>query len=197
MNELFPIYLKLDQIQTLLVGGGPVGLEKLQALLANSPRANIHVVALEVDAEVASLASTSERLNLSQRAFEDADLAGVDLIILATNNPELNTYIRQKASDMHILLNVADKPALCDFYLGSVVQKGNLKIGISTNGKSPTIAKRLREFLDELLPEEIDETLSLMGELRSQLQGDFHQKVKALNAHTQGALTKKTYDSAD
>ena len=89
------------------------------------------------------------------------------------------------------MLNVADKPDLCDFYLGSIVQKGNLKIGISTNGKSPTMAKRLKEFFNEILPEEIDETLELLQEYRNQLRGDLEHKIKQLNAHTQEIVSKK------
>lgn len=197
MNELFPIYVKLHQIQTLLVGGGNVGLEKLQAILANSPKANVHIVGEEVSPEVYAAVSDNKNIQVSKRKFEDRDIENVDLVILATNNATLNTHIRQLARARHVLLNVADKPSLCDFYLGSVVRKGNLKIGISTNGKSPTIAKRIKEFLNELLPEEIDETLELMGQLRENLTGDFQEKVRVLNAHTKDALVKKSYDSTN
>src|SRR5690606_6499040 len=110
--------------------------------------------------------------------------------IIATNNEVLNERIRQLTRERNILLNVADKPALCDFYLGSVVQKGNLKIGISTNGKSPTMAKRLKEILDSIVPEEIDETLALMHQMRDQLKGDLRKKIKVLNAHTQEIVDK-------
>ncbi|HLT87111.1 MAG TPA: bifunctional precorrin-2 dehydrogenase/sirohydrochlorin ferrochelatase [Sphingobacterium sp.] len=197
MNELFPVYVKLHQIQTLLVGAGNVGLEKLEAILANSPQARVHVVAAEVSTGVRELVKGKENIEVSERAFDESDIKNVDLIILATNNTELNAHIRQLASKLHILLNVADKPSLCDFYLGSVVCKGNLKIGISTNGKSPTIAKRIKEFLNELLPEEIDETLELMGQLRDNLKGDFQEKVRVLNAHTKDVLVKKSYDSTN
>lgn len=197
MNELFPIYVKLHQIRTLLVGAGNVGLEKLEAILANSPKANVHIVAEEVSPEIYAAVESNENIQISKRRFEDSDIENVDLIILATNNTALNAHIRQLASLNHILLNVADKPSLCDFYLGSVVRKGNLKIGISTNGKSPTIAKRMKEFLNELLPEEIDETLELMGQLRSNLTGDFQEKIRILNEHTKDALVKKSYDNAN
>ena len=197
MNELFPIYVKLHQIRTLLVGAGNVGLEKLEAILANSPKANVHIVAEEVSPEIYAAVESNENIQISKRRFEDSDIENVDLIILATNNTALNAHIRQLASLHHILLNVADKPSLCDFYLGSVVRKGNLKIGISTNGKSPTIAKRMKEFLNELLPEEIDETLELMGQLRNNLTGDFQEKVRVLNEHTKDALVKKSYDNAN
>lgn len=188
MNTLFPIYVKLDQINTLLIGGGPVGLEKLQALLSNSPRAKVKIIARDVIDEIVALVNSNELLSLEIREFQERDLEGIDLLIMATNNPEFNEEVKQLAKSRHLLINVADKPDLCDFYLGSVVQKGNLKIGISTNGKSPTIAKRLKEFLNELLPEEIDETLNLMASYRNSLKGDFQRKVTVLNAHTESIL---------
>lgn len=195
MNELFPIYVKLAQIQTLLVGAGPVGLEKLQSMLTNSPNANIHLVAERIDEEVRAFVRGKDTIRTSERAFADTDIEGIDLIVLATNNPTLNAHIRKLATKNNVLLNVADKPDLCDFYLGSVVRKGNLKIGISTNGKSPTIAKRLKEFLHELLPDEIDETLDLMSQLRDELKGDMKEKIQALNKHTKTILETKRYDS--
>ncbi|MDM1048252.1 MULTISPECIES: precorrin-2 dehydrogenase/sirohydrochlorin ferrochelatase family protein [Sphingobacterium] len=188
MNTLFPIYVKLDQINTLLIGGGPVGLEKLQALLSNSPNAKVKIIARDVIDEIVALVNSNELLSLEIREFQERDLDGMDLLIMATNNPEFNEEVKQLAKSRHLLVNVADKPDLCDFYLGSVVQKGNLKIGISTNGKSPTIAKRLKEFLNELLPEEIDETLNLMASYRNSLKGDFQRKVTVLNAHTESLL---------
>lgn len=190
MNTLFPIFVKLDQIHTLLVGGGPVAVEKLQAILRNAPDARIHIIAETVIDEVFELIQENKNIVLEIRSFQKEDLEGKDLAILATNNPELNNYVRDLTKEHHILLNVADKPSLCDFYLGSIVQKGNLKIGISTNGKSPTMAKRLKEFLNDLLPEEIDETLELMQEMRDQLKGDFQEKIRVLNAHTQELITK-------
>ncbi len=190
MNTLFPIYVKMDQIRTLLVGAGPVGLEKLQAIFRNSPQAHVHIVAERVDEEVRAFLTDKPTASLSQRSFEAADLENIGLVLLATNNEKLNEQIRQLTIARNILLNVADKPTLCDFYLGSVVQKGNLKIGISTNGKSPTMAKRLKEFLHEIVPEEIDEALTLMQQMRDQLKGDLQEKIKVLNAHTQELVDK-------
>src|SRR6185312_7964425 len=104
---------------------------------------------------------------------------------------ELNQYIRESAHERKLLINVADKPDLCDFYLGSIVQKGDLKLAISTNGKSPTVAKRLKEVLNEGLPEELDITLQQMSELRSSLSGDFAYKVRTLNEVTSVLIEKK------
>jgi siroheme synthase (precorrin-2 oxidase/ferrochelatase) len=75
--------------------------------------------------------------------------------------------------------------------MGSIVQKGNLKIGISTNGKSPTIAKRLKDLFNELLPEEIDELLDNMQSVRNRLKGDFNDKVNQLNAITKDFVLDK------
>lgn len=191
MNNLFPIYIKLHEISTLVVGAGPVALEKLEAIYRNSPQARVQVIAAAVSAEVQQFVDQNHSVDLICRPFQEEDLEGKDLVILATNNDLLNQQIRELCRQRHLLLNVADKPSLCDFYLGAVVQKGNLKIGISTNGKSPTMAKRLREFLDELLPEEIDETLELMQAMRNQLQGDFKAKVDQLNAHTKDFINRK------
>ena len=85
-------------------------------------------------------------------------------------------------------------PSYCDFYLGSIVKKGNLKIAISTNGKSPTIAKRLKDMLNEVIPDEIDEVLQNMHVIRNKLSGNFNDKVNKLN-HITRSLTMQ--DSID
>jgi len=188
MNQLFPIFVKLDQIQTLLVGGGKVALEKFQALITNDERLNLTVVAREIVPEFEILLRNYPHIQLHIRPFETTDIEHKQLVIAATNNMELNDELRELTSFHNILFNAADKPDLCDFYLGSIVTKGNLKVAISTNGKSPTIAKRVKELFNDLLPAEIDETLSLMSEYREQLKGDFEFKVKKLNEHTKNIL---------
>lgn len=185
-NPLFPVFLKLEELHTLLVGGGNVGLEKLTALLKNSPAATVTVVAGIISAPVEDLASAHPNVQLVGRNFRAGDLSGKDLVILATDDPELHKRIRAAARKQRILINVADTPDLCDFYLGSVVTKGNLKIGISTNGKSPTIAKRMREFFEAALPDEIDDLLNNMNRIRDKIGSDFKEKVRLLNELTAG-----------
>ena len=188
MNQLFPIFVKLNQIHTLLVGGGKVALEKFEALASNDKTLNLTIVAMEIIPEFAELLKKYPQIDLHVRPFASKDMVNKQLVIAATNNMELNEQLRNLTRQNNILFNAADKPELCDFYLGSIVKKGNLKIAISTNGKSPTIAKRLKELLNDLLPEEIDETLSLMSTYRDQLKGDFEFKVKKLNEHTKDIL---------
>lgn len=183
-NQLFPVFLKLNNLHTVIVGGGNVGLEKLTALLYNSPEATVTIIAKEFLPQVAALAAGTPKLHIIQKPFTDTDLDNADIVVAATDDAELNKYVRQSAHDRKLLINVADKPDLCDFYLGSIVQKGDLKISISTNGKSPTVAKRLKEVLNEALPDELDVTLQQMQQIRNSLSGDFTYKVKELNRVT-------------
>lgn len=190
-NQLFPVFIKLNELHTVLIGAGKVGLEKLTAILNNSPLARVTVIAKTFVPEIHTLAGEFDGLTIIQKTFADTDLDNADLVIAATNDSELNKYIRQSAHDRKLLINVADKPELCDFYLGSIVQKGDLKVAISTNGKSPTVAKRLKEVLNEGLPAELDVTLQQMSELRNSLSGDFAYKVKKLNEVTSVLVGKK------
>ncbi|RAJ37000.1 TSUP family transporter [Pedobacter cryoconitis] len=180
-NQLFPVFLKLNQLHTVIIGAGPVGLEKLNAVLGQSEQAEITVIAQEINEEAYELAKRLPRVKLLKKSYTATDLHQADIVIAATNNNALNEEIIRDAHALKLLVNVADKPDLCDFYLGSIVKKGDLKIAISTNGKSPTIAKRLKELFNDNLPGELDITLQQMSSLRNTLQGDFSSKVKKLN----------------
>lgn len=190
-NNLYPIFLKLEELELLLVGAGNVGLEKLTSLLSNSPQAKITVVAPFVKEEIRQMLESHPSFKIIQRSFETSDLENKDLVILATNDKELHKRIKSLADEKRILVNVADTPELCDFYLGSIVQKGNLKIAISTNGKSPTAAKRIKELLEDVMPDEMDELLINLNLIRNKLSGDFAQKVKQLNELTKTLAGKE------
>lgn len=183
-NTLFPVFLKTDHLHTLIVGGGNVGLEKLRTLVANSPDATITLVGREIHHEIKKMAAGSSNIQLAERDFSNCDLYAKDIAIIATDNAADNKKIHDIAKSMRVLVNVADTPDLCDFYLGSVVQKGNIKIAISTNGKSPTVAKRVREVLTTLIPDEMEELLDNLSRIRQKLKGDFTEKVKELNRIT-------------
>lgn len=193
-NQLFPVFIKLNTIHTVLIGAGPVGLEKLAAILSNSQEARVTVIAIDVLPELRELVATYPQVKIVQREFMPADLDDADLVLAATNNEVLNQHIRMEADQRNLLLNFADKPDLCDFYLGSIVKKGDLKIAISTNGKSPTIAKRLKEVLNDSLPESLNDTLGNMEALRNTLNGDFAEKVKKLNEVTAILVSEKKVD---
>lgn len=188
-NRLFPIFLKLENFEVLIVGGGAVGLEKLTAILRNSPATKITLVGEQISSEIRGYSIDFHQVVLLERLFGEADLLGKKFVIAATDDRVLNKKIRDLAVAAGLLVNVADTPELCDFYLSSVVQKGDLKLAISTNGKSPTIAKRLKEVLAEALPDEIDDILQNMPTIRGRLAGDFSEKVRILNALTSTLAT--------
>ncbi len=187
-NYLFPVFLKLEQLRLLIIGGGPVALEKLHALSGNSPQAKVTLVASSISDDVREFAAAHRGITLHERPYTLADFDDADLVIAAVNNEQTAIQISADAKAKNKLLNIADKPALCDFYLGAVVQKGHLKIAISTNGKSPTVAKRLREIFSDTIPEEIDGVLENMSIIREQLSGNFDEKVKKLNHITQALV---------
>jgi precorrin-2 dehydrogenase/sirohydrochlorin ferrochelatase len=173
----------MDKLQLLVVGGGIVATEKLTFLYKSSPNANVTIVAKELNADAQDVA---EKLNakIIIKAFEKSDVDGFDLIIAATNDRVLNEQVWEIARLKQILINVADTPDLCDFYLGGIVTKGDLKIAISTNGKSPTLAKRIREFLEQVLPDEVDDLIQNLNAYRATLKSSFDEKVKSLNEIT-------------
>ncbi len=190
-NQLFPVFIKLNQLHTVLIGAGNIGLEKLTAIVNNSPLSRVTIIARTFLPEIHALAAEFDGVNIIQKTFEDTDLDSANLVIAATNDNPLNEYIVKAAHERNLLVNIADKPALCDFYLGSIVQKGDLKLAISTNGKSPTVAKRIKEVLNESIPDEIDATLQQIAALRQTLSGDFAYKVKKLNEVTSVLINKK------
>ena len=187
-NNLFPVFLKLESLETLIVGGGHVGLEKLSAILRNCPNAKVTLVARTIQEPLKELARLHPAVKLEERNFKLWDLWDKDLVLLATDSRRLHETIRKFARTKRLLINVADTPDLCDFYLGSVVTKGNLKIGVSTNGKSPTMSKRIREYLEEALPDDTNELLENMQKIRDKIKGDFSHKVKVLNEVTSSWL---------
>jgi precorrin-2 dehydrogenase / sirohydrochlorin ferrochelatase len=189
-NHLFPVFFKLSRLHVLVVGGGSIGHEKINALLENCPSANITIVAPSFLPELIDLVKDAPNVELIKKPFSCGDMLGKDLAIAATGDAELNQYIWEKAKSSRVLINVADTPELCDFYLGSIVQKGQLKIAISTNGKSPTVAKRLKEVLQEVIPVSINDVLDKLQVIRDRIKGDFTEKVKQLNRITDVLVRK-------
>ncbi|MCC3155420.1 TSUP family transporter [Hymenobacter sp. BT770] len=194
-NALFPVFLRLEKFRVLLVGGGKVALEKLTAILHNSPETAVTVVAPEPLPALQALVGQHPRVQLHIRAYQDDDLEDQDFLFVATDDDELNHRIKAAAAARHLLTNVANAPDACDFYMASVVQKGDLKVAISTNGMLPTVAKRLRGVLEEALPGELHSLLQHMTVIRTRLTGDFASRIKALNAATAELAYGPAYES--
>lgn len=192
-NELYPIFLKVNNLNILVVGGGNVGHEKLHFLLKSSPRARVEVVARDFLPETETLAK-KHGVKLTKSRYKKKHLKKRHFVIAATNNAKLNKRVHCHAKKRYLLANIADTPELCDFYMGGIVNKGHVKIAISTNGKSPTTAKRLRQFFEEVIPENVNQMVENLNEYRSRIKGDFEAKVDEMNKITESLKVKKESD---
>lgn len=192
-NELYPIFLKVSNLNILIVGGGNVGLEKLSFLLKSSPNARVQMVAPEFLKDTLVLAN-EHTVEIIKDVYHKKYLEDKHIVVACTDKIGVNEQVYHDCRAQSILVNVADNPPYCDFYMGGIVTKGNVKIAISTNGKSPTIAKRLRQFFEEVIPENIDDLVQNLNEYRKTLKGDFDEKVEALNEFTKSLVKKKEQD---
>ncbi|WP_339711791.1 bifunctional precorrin-2 dehydrogenase/sirohydrochlorin ferrochelatase [uncultured Kriegella sp.] len=188
-NNLYPIFLKTAQLNVLIVGGGNVAEEKLTFLTKSSPDAKVTIVS-PMFREGTSALAQQYNVTLISDTYDKKHLNGHHLVIATTDNPKVNVQVYEDCRALDKLVNVADNPPYCDFYMGGIVTKGNVKVAISTNGKSPTTAKRLRQFFEEVIPEDIDEMVQNLNEYRKTIKGDFEQKVDKMNEITQELVEK-------
>jgi len=168
----YPIYLDVRNRNCLVVGGGAVGTRKVKTLL--NCEAHVTVVSPAVTVPLQKLVNTGSVI-LKKRPFRTADLEGMFLVFGATNNEALNRQIHSGAERLGMLCNIADRPKACNFILPSIVDRGDLIIAISTSGKSPAFAKKLRQDLEKMFGEENAEFLKLMGAVRRKLLSQDHQ----------------------
>jgi precorrin-2 dehydrogenase / sirohydrochlorin ferrochelatase len=146
-TTFFPTFMNVRDRKCVVIGAGPVGLEKIEGLLASD--AQVVVVAPEAEPEVAELAAEGS-LVWQQRPYEPGDLEGALLVFAATSDTDLNVRVFRDAERRAMLVNVVDVPPLCNFIMPAIVRNGAVSIAISTSGASPALAKRLkREIADE------------------------------------------------
>ena len=189
-NNLYPVFLKLNNLKVLIVGGGFVAEEKLTFILKSSPDAHITLVSPMFREGTLDLVKKGD-ITLIHEVYSKKYLKGNQIVIATTNIPEVNVKIYKHCRKIGVLVNVADNPPFCDFYMGGIVTKGNVKVAISTNGKSPTTAKRLRQFFEDVIPENVEDLVKNLNEYRKTIKGDFEQKVDALNEFTKGLIARK------
>ena len=176
-NNLYPIFLKAKNLNILIVGGGYVAEEKLTFLLKSSPDANVTMVSPMYRSGTINIANTGNVKRIED-SYKNSYLKDHHVVIATTDIPEVNLKIYEDCRLQSKLVNVADNPPYCDFYMGGIVTKGNVKVAISTNGKSPTTAKRLRQFFEDVIPENIDDLVKNLNIYRKTIKGDFEQKVE-------------------
>jgi precorrin-2 dehydrogenase/sirohydrochlorin ferrochelatase len=163
VTSLFPMFLKLAGRQCLVVGAGKVGEPKIGSLIETGAR--IHVVALLASDTVREWAAAG-KIQLELRAFSEKDLDGTVLAVVATASNTLNDLRYREAERRGVLCNVVDVPDYCDFFYPAVVRRGDLQIAISTAGKSPSLAQRLRQQLERQFGPGYADWLEQLGETR-------------------------------
>ena len=189
-NNLYPVFLKVKNLNVLIVGGGNVAEEKLHFLTKSSPDAKVTMVSPMFREGTIELAK-KHCVTLITDVYNKKYLEGRHIVVATTDIPEVNIQVWKDCRAAAKLVNVADNPPYCDFYMGGIVTKGNVKVAISTNGKSPTTAKRLRQFFEEVIPENVDDLVQNLNEFRKTIKGDFEEKVEVLNEFTKGLIAKK------
>jgi precorrin-2 dehydrogenase/sirohydrochlorin ferrochelatase len=177
VTELFPMFMKLEGRQVLVVGAGNVGEPKIGGLLETGAR--IRVVALQASAVVREWAREG-RIELEVRAFSSDDLAGAFLTIVATNSRTLNERVYHEAQRRGVLCNVVDVPDLCDFFYPAVVRRGDLQIAVSTAGQSPSLAQKIRQQLEKQFGPGYAPWVAELGETRKLILASDLDKEKKL-----------------
>lgn len=192
MTNLFPMFLKLEGKQVLVIGAGKIGEPKIAGLLETG--ALIRVVALEASATVQKWARDGE-IDLALRAFSPDDLDGISLAVVATNVRSLNEQVQREAQRRDVLCNVVDVPDLCDFFYPSVVRRGALQIAISTGGQSPSLAQKIRQQLEKQFgPAYADWVAELGSTRRLILASDLPKERKLLLL--QSLASKDAFEAA-
>ena len=163
MTSLFPLFVKLEGRQVLVVGAGKVGEPKIAGLLESG--ASIRVVAIEASPAVHAWAH-ERKIELALRPFSADDLQGAFLAVVATSSRSLNEQIYGAAKRRGVLCNVVDVPDLCDFFYPAVVRRGDLQIAVSTAGQSPSLAQRIRQQLERQFGPAYAAWVAELGETR-------------------------------
>jgi len=173
----YPVYLNLKGRRVLVIGGGEVAERKIDSLLETG--ASINVISPEVTAPIASLAGQN-RIELTKRAYIPGDCRGAALVFAATGDTEISRAVHEEATALGIFVNTADQSAFCTFIMPAVVRRGDIGIAISTNGKSPALAARLRHKISEIIGPEYARAAELLSrmrpEIRSRVSSAKHRK---------------------
>lgn len=182
MAHLFPVFLSLSGKECLVVGGGQVAERKIADLL--ECEANINVIS-PTAGDLIRLWSNQGLISWQAREVEESDLDNTFMVFVATNNMHTNQMAVKWCRERGILINAVDDPPNCDFYVPAVVRRNSLVVAISTEGKSPMFARKLREQLEELIGEEYGEFVDFLGEQREYIKQavtDIEERKKVFKA---------------
>ncbi len=175
----FPICLDISNRKCVLVGGGAVAERKALSLLAHGAR--LKVISPELTSGLLDLEKQG-RLEWVKRSYREGDLSAAFLVIAATDDPDVQKRIHSEADKNNTLLNVADVPEWCNFILPATMRRGDLSVSISTDGRSPALARKMRKELEEKFGDEYSTQVKILGAIRSEVLalGHSHDENKSL-----------------
>lgn len=198
----YPIFVKLENKHCLVVGAGEVGRRKIQTLADVGPASVTVVDTRPQDADISALLE-NPNVSFECREFRDEDLDGKFLVMACTSSEEVNWRISNLCADRGILCNIVDQPEKCSFIVPAQVKRGDLTVAISTAGRSPALAKRIRKELQDSFGDEYAILLNLMGRIRPLMLGmgmataDNTEVFRSLvNSDLLGVLRQRNLDSA-
>lgn len=171
----FPLFLQLSGRPVVVFGGGAVAERKINSLLAAG--AKVTVVAPKLTKNLEALVKENQLQHL-HRSYHREDLSGYILVFAATNDELTNAQIAREAGEKGLLVNVADKPELCNFILPSVLARGELLVAVSTSGKSPALAKKIREDLETYFGPEYEEYLQIIAQVRERARAEIPEESR-------------------
>ncbi|MCD6562107.1 MAG: bifunctional precorrin-2 dehydrogenase/sirohydrochlorin ferrochelatase [Deltaproteobacteria bacterium] len=199
--KYYPVFLALEGKNALVVGGGKVARRKVETLVEYG--ALVQIISMELTDGLKKLVEDGKIIHLGTK-FEDHLMDGIFLVIAATDDHEFNHKISESARRKGLLINAVDQPADCDFIVPSIVKRGDLQIAISTSGKSPALAKKIRKELETQFGDEYESFLYLMGRLRKEIlkkeyPQDENMRIfqEIVNSGILTALTKKNMDDVE
>ncbi len=179
MSSLLPVFFDLKQKPVLVIGGGLVALEKLEKLVETG--ATLRVIAKHFHPDTLRLIE-SYGASWEQRAWEPSDLEGVFLIISAVNEPLAHAAVADAARAARIIINAVDEPKASDFYFAAQLHRGPLQLAISTQGLFPGVARAIRLWLEEFLPQDITPEFDQLVRLRSSVRTHIPDTVQRMQA---------------
>jgi precorrin-2 dehydrogenase/sirohydrochlorin ferrochelatase len=163
----YPVSLDIKGRRCVVVGGGQVALRKVRALLASG--GDIKVISAEPGPELAAL-EESGQIAVVHRHYRPGDLQKAFVAIAATDSSDINHQVVKEAQQEAVLVNVVDDPENSDFIVPSCVRRGSVAIAVSTNGRSPALARKIRARLEKEFGEEYASLVNLVSEVRTEVK---------------------------
>jgi precorrin-2 dehydrogenase / sirohydrochlorin ferrochelatase len=166
MTNYYPIYVQLNEQPCVVIGGGKIAEGKVDGLLAAN--AKVKIISPELTPHLNDLVK-QDQIEYAARNYQAGDLTGAFMVICATDQTDINHQVWQEASANQQLVNVVDDTPRCNFIAPAILRKGDLNIAISTGGKAPALAVRLKERLQKEIGPQYERFLELSGQLREPL----------------------------